>query len=427
MPAEKINKVFYNFFSLGIVQVTTSLLQLLIIPYVIIKIGIDGFGIVSVAQVVMLCLSALTEYGFAQTATREISIHRNDRLVISKIFYRVVFSRIFLCGFAFGLLLILTLVVPLFRHHRLLYLSGFVFVIGQSVLINWFFAGLERMRLMAITILIARLIFVVLVFLFIRGKEDGIFYLFFLGLGNFVMGLVSIFLVIKQHGLQFIRPEVEDIKNDLKKGWQITATNFLNNSCQYSNVFILRLFTDDLTAGYYSVAERIFLTLRQLPGVFSQTIYPQVCLIVANGKEAVISYFKKIYLPFLALLSAGCFLLFVLAPWIIYFFVHQENRNSSFLLRLFAIVLLIVCLGIPATLTLLAADERKRYFKTYALAAVLNVLLNLCLAGFFQSQGTAVAILLTELFITTGLTWEWQKLNLFTGDQPLPGAGSYEN
>jgi PST family polysaccharide transporter len=417
MPGEKNNNIFYNFFSLGIVQVITSLLQLVVIPYVIAKIGIDGFGIVSVAQVVMFYLSALTEFGFAQTATREISIHRNDRLMISAIFFRVVFSKIFLCGLAFILLLILITVVPVFRHYRLLYLSGFVFVIGQSVLINWFFTGLEEMRLMAVITLIARLIFVVLVFLFIRTEKDGVLYLFFLGLGNFVLGLISIFLVIQRYKLLFIRPGTSAIKEELIKGWQITVTNLANNICQYSNIFILRFFTDDFTTGYYSVAERVFLTLRQLVGVFSQTIYPRLCLVVSDGKEAVVSYFKKIYLPFLVLLSGGCLLLFILAPWIIYFFIHQENGHSSFLLRVFAIVLVIVCLNIPATLTLLATDERKKYFAVYALVAIVNVFMNLLLAGFFQSTGTVVTILLTELFITIGVTWQVKRLGLSGKDQ----------
>jgi len=47
MPDEKKNRLLYNFFSLGIVQVITSLLQLIIIPYVITKIGVEGFGAVA--------------------------------------------------------------------------------------------------------------------------------------------------------------------------------------------------------------------------------------------------------------------------------------------------------------------------------------------------------------------------------------------
>ena len=89
MPDEKKNKLLYNFFSLGFVQATTSLLQLIVIPFVIAKIGVDGFGVVAVAQVVMFYLSSITEYGFSQTATREVSIHHDDVPVISKIFFQI--------------------------------------------------------------------------------------------------------------------------------------------------------------------------------------------------------------------------------------------------------------------------------------------------------------------------------------------------
>ena len=413
MPGEGKNKLVYNFFSLGIVQAITSLLQLIVIPYVISKVGVDGFGIIAVAQVVMFYLSAVTEYGFSQTATREISIQRDDRLLISKIFFRVIFSKLILCAISFVLLLILFVFVPVFRLHNLIYLAGFMFVIGQSVLINWFFTGIEKMQLMAVTTLIARVIFVALVFLFIKSKNDGVLYLFFLGAGNFIIGLFSIFLMVKRFSLLFYMPTIKDIADELRKGWQITATNLSNNICQYSNIFILRFFTNDLVTGYYSIAERIFLTLRQMLAVFSQSVYPQVCLLTGKGRNAIISYFKKNYVPFLGILSVGCVFLFILAPWILYFFIGHENRQSVLLLRIFSVVLVIACLNIPATLILLATDQRKSYFKVYTTGVVINVLLNMVLAYYWQATGTAIAISITELFILTGLSREVLKLNAF--------------
>jgi PST family polysaccharide transporter len=413
MPGEKKNKLLYNFFSLGMVQAITSLLQLIVIPYVIEKIGVDGFGIVAVAQVVMFYLSAITEYGFNQTATREISIQREDHLAISGIFFRVIFSRLLLCVISFLLLLFLLLVVPVFRLHSFLYFTGFLFVVGQSVLINWFFTGVETMTLMAVIMLVARILFVLPVFIFVKSKQDDVLYLFFLGGGNFIMGLFSIFLVIRRYNLLFLMPSVKDVREELRKGWQITATNLSNNICQYSNIFILRLFTNDLATGYYGIAERIFLTLRQMLAVFSQAVYPQVCLLVNKGKVVMTTYFKKNYIPFLSLVSAGSMLLFALAPWILYFFIGHEYANSVLLLRFFSVTLVIACLNIPATLVLLATDQQKSYFKVYTAGVVLNVVLNLLLAYYRQAIGTVTAILLTETFILAGLTWELSRFDLF--------------
>ncbi|MCW3117144.1 MAG: flippase, partial [Chitinophagaceae bacterium] len=368
MPHGEKNKLLYNFFSLGIVQAVTSLLQLIVIPYVISKIGVEGFGVVAVAQVVMFYLSAFTEYGFSQTATRDISIHRDDPMMISGIFFRVILSKLILCIFSFIILIVLTGLVPVFRLHLLLYLVGFVFVSGQTVLINWFFQGMEKMQLMAFISLIARLIFVILVFLFIKSRKDDVLYLFFLGLGNFVMGLISIFLVFWKYNLQFIMPGRREILNEFRKGWQIMASNLSNNICQYANIFILRFFTNDLLTGYYSIAERIFLTLRQMLGVFSQTVYPSICRLMETGKDNIISYFRKVYVPFFIAIFCGCILLFILAPWVLYFFIGHESADTVTLLRVFAAVLVIACLNIPATLVLLAMDRRQSYFKVYTIA-----------------------------------------------------------
>lgn len=137
LPAK--NKLLYNFFSLGAVQAISSLIQLIVIPHVISKIGVDGYGIIAVAQVVMFYLAAFTDYGFNQTATRDIALYKTDHTRVSEVFFSVLFSKLLLCIVAFILLLILMFVIPLFRAHFLLYCMAFAFVVGQSLLINWFF------------------------------------------------------------------------------------------------------------------------------------------------------------------------------------------------------------------------------------------------------------------------------------------------
>jgi PST family polysaccharide transporter len=418
MLTEKKNKLSYNFFSLSIVQVINSMLQLLVIPYVIRIIGADGFGVVAVAQVVMFYLSVFTEYGFSQTATREIALNRADKTKVSRIYFRVLFSKIILCGFAFVLLLILLATIPFFRAHALLYLMGFVFVAGQSVLATWFFQGIEKMEFIAFATLIARILFVLFVFLFIKNKSDDFLFLFFLGIGNFIAGIISIFLALRIFKLKYLKPSLADIVQELKEGWHITVTNLSNNTCQYANVFILRIFTNDLLVGYYSIAERIFFTIKQMLGIFSQSIYPRVCQLVQNvrltgsfgqGKRQVISFFRQIYIPFFGLVIAGVIVLFVFSRQILSFFMGNDYGNAVFLLHIFLIVSIAACLNIPATLVLLALDRKKNYFRIYTLAAVLNIVINIILVNFFNAAGTVIAVLITELFIMVGLAFEMYR------------------
>src|ERR1043166_5789302 len=189
MANSQRNNLIYNFSSLSFIQIANFLLSLIVIPHVIRNVGADGFGVIAVAQVVMFYLAAFTDYGFNQTATKDIAVNKSDNQKVSRIFFTVLASKIIVCLLAFVLLMILVLIVPFFSNHFKLYLLAFAFVIGQTFLVTWFYQGIEKMHYIAITSLIARLIFVALVFIFIRNRQDNSLFLFFMGLGNVVAGL----------------------------------------------------------------------------------------------------------------------------------------------------------------------------------------------------------------------------------------------
>ena len=307
-------KLFSNFIALGIVQGTNFLLPLLIMPYVISKIGADGFGVVAVAQVLMIYLSSISDYGFNLTATRDISLCKNDDAKLAKIFFTVLATRLIITSFLLILLFIAIVLIPVLKQQGVLYLTGFTYVIGQALLVSWFFQGREKMHYITLSTLISRLVFVILVLLFMHRKEDSSFFLLFLGAGNIIAGLFSIFLAIRKFNIRFAKPVWADIKSELKGGWQITISNLSINTYMYSSIFILRIFTNDMIVGYYSIAERIFFAARQVLSVFSQVVYPHICQLTHQGRDVANRFFEKIYLPFLLLILGGSAILFIFSP-----------------------------------------------------------------------------------------------------------------
>jgi len=407
-------KLLSNFIALGIIQGANFVLPVLVMPFVIPKIGADLFGVVSVAQVVMIFLSTISDYGFNLTATRDIAFYKDDKEKISRIFSNVLASKFMICALTFILLLILIPVIPVLKNHYALYLLGFVYVIGQSALVGWFFQGMEKMQYITISTLVARVLFVVLVFIFIREKSDYIYFLFFLGIGNIIAGVFSIFLAFRIFKLDLYSPKWIDIKHELKEGWHITVSNLSINTYQYINILVLRLFTNDLVVGYYSIAERIFFAMRQVLGIFSQVVYPHICQLTRKSKEESTRFFKQFYLPFLILLLLGCIAVFILSPYIIQIFLGRTEDLPVLLLRILSFVPVVVCLNIPAYQVLLAFDLKKSYFKILVSAMIVSLIANLVFCFSWGAVGTAVSIIVTELFVTSGLNWELYK-NKLTG------------
>jgi PST family polysaccharide transporter len=405
-------RLFSNFLALSILQGANFLLPVLVMPFVIKRIGADGYGVVAVAQVVILIFVTIADYGFNLTATRSIALHREDTLKNARLFYTVLACKMFICLVLLGVLLLLVTCVPFFKPHIELYLLGFTYVIGQSLLVSWFFQGVEKMKYITIFALMARLLFVLLVIVFIKQKEDNRYFIFYMGMGSIAAGIFSIFQAIRMCKLPFVRPSWGDIVHELKDGWPVMLSNISINTFLSINVFILRMFTNDLTAGYYSVAEKIFIAMRQIPVLYAQVIYPPLCQLVQKGKRETSRFFKSVYVPFLLLVLVACIGLFVFSSFIISLFLGNQSELSVLLLRMFAIGPVIVCLHIPASQLLMAFNNKKTYLRVLSKGTIINIACNLLLVNICGAVGTAISLLLTELFITVAFNRELYRHHL---------------
>lgn len=403
MDRNSKSRLWENFTALGIVQVTNFILPLIVIPYVIKVIGAEGFGIVSIAQVIMMFLSNVADYGFNLTATREISLSKGDTVTISRVFFNVVFTRLAICCVLFGLLLAVFAAVPQWQPYTRLYLLSFVTVPAQCLLMHWLFQGMERMKLVMYISLLARVIFVVLVFSFIHVPEDKDFFIFFTGVGNLFAGLLSICVAFIIFKIRLYFPTLQTILKELKEGWHIMISNLSGSIFMYTNIVILGVFASKEVVGYYSVAEKIVLAARQPLSVYFQVIYPQVMQLAQNGSKAVHQFFRKNYLPFLTVVGLGCIVLLLFPEFIISIFLRGDQATVPVYLRIMSFVPLIVCLNIPAYQLLLAHNEKKLLLRIFFTGSLVNILLNYFLATRLGAIGTSCTVLLTELMITTAL------------------------
>lgn len=396
-------RILRNFMALGIVQGSNFLIPLVVMPYVIGQVGADGFGEIALAQVIMTFFITVSDYGFNLIATREVALHKADARLISKIFFSVLATRFLICLLLFVLLLAGILCIPFLRTHSTLYLLSFVTVVGQTFLVNWLFQGIEQMKFITYITLLARVIFVVLVFLFIKDREDSIYFIFFTGVGNLLAGLLSILFAFRLLRLQVLWPTIAEVRKELKEGWHIMVSNLSVSIYMYVNVLILRILTNDTVVGYYSIADKIIVAARQLLGVYFQAIYPQVCQLAIKSKQELHFFLRKNYVWFLlCMLAGGIILLFFPEP-IVSFFVKTNQEIPSLYLRVMSFVPFIVCLNIPAYQVLLAYNRKELLLKIFFIGTIVNAILNLLLVNKLEALGTSYVVLITESFITLGL------------------------
>jgi len=397
--------VFKNFFALSILQGTNFLIPLILMPYLNQTIGIDKFGVVTLIQVVMLFLGILTDYGFNLSATREISIHKNEPIKINEIFSTVMCTKLILCAFSFILLLLLLFIFPSLQKDFLAYLLGFLIVLGQTLLPVWFFQGFQQMEFITYLNLISKIIFTSLIFIFVQNPNDYPFVLIFIGLGNVASGLLGILIVLKKFKINFIfsKKICLGIFFELKEGWNLFVGNFSISINNNSNILILSFFVNELTLGYYINAEKIVFAAWQILGIFSQAIYPKICNLATVSMDKIFKFYRLVFIPFIVLVFLGCIILYLYANEIIQIFVKKTESPSVPLLRILSFLPFIVGLNIPAYQILLAYNFKKLTMLVFLGGIIVSLISNFVLSYYLGTSGTCISLLLTQFYITSVL------------------------
>ncbi len=372
-------------------------------PYLVIHIGYDGYGIVGFVNAVMIYFASFTDYGFTVSATRDLAINKDNPKLVSAIFSRVLSTKFLLLLVAGLILFPLIRIVPQFQEEPLAFALGYFIVMGQAVLPVWFFQGMEKMKYITYLNLGAKIVFTALIFIFVKDREDYPLVLLFYGLGNFISGILGLVLAVKQFKLQFIRPKISEIKEELLQGWHLFLANFSIVSYMNSNIFILGLFASNMVLGYFSIAEKIVMAMRQVLTIFHQATYPHVCQLVIQGKSKVLQFYKQVFLSFTALFFIFSVLVYAFATEIIMLLADEAEPEIVFLLRLMCFVPFVVALNIPAYQSLLANKFEKSATFILVVGSVLNVGINLYLAPSLFAIGTAYSVIATEIFISLAL------------------------
>ncbi|MHA1381597.1 MAG: oligosaccharide flippase family protein, partial [Candidatus Helarchaeota archaeon] len=219
LPEKKV--LAENFASLSLLQVANYILPLVTLPYLVRVLGPAKYGLIAFAQVFIQYFIILIGYGFELSATREISINREDKDKVSEIFSSVIAVKITLMVISFLVLSSLIFTIPKFKNDWLIYFFTFGMVVGQTLFPVWFFQGMERMKYITFLNITAKLIFTVSIFIFIRKMQHYIYVPLINSFGFLIAGVLGLWIVHKDFKVKFILPNFKSIKHQLKEGWHI--------------------------------------------------------------------------------------------------------------------------------------------------------------------------------------------------------------
>ncbi|GGN37366.1 MULTISPECIES: flippase [Marinomonas] len=385
---------------LALMQAANTFLPLLTLPFLVRVLGVELFGQLAFVTAFMYYFVVLADYGFNLTATRDISIHRDDGNRINHIYSNVMVIKSLLLIVGFFCSLTCVLLVPSFFEYWPLYLASFVVVVCQALFPVWFFQGMEAMKYVSYLSVSAKVVLTAGVFIFISGPEDYLWVPVLTALGFFLSVLVALYLIHVKYQVSFQWPPLAEIRQSLVEGWFVFLSQMKITLFSSSNIVILGMMVGPVAVGYYVAAEKIMRTLALAQTPITSALFPLIAKKMATDKVAAITKLKKIaYMGsvlYLCLLGSVYFF----SDSIITLFYGEEMQASTWVLKVMLIIPLFIFLNnIFGTQILLNTGREKSFFYILLAAAVLSLVLCVTLTYFFSYQGTTIALLVTEIFI----------------------------
>jgi len=290
---EEKKRLLSNFFSLSVLQVFTYILPLLTLPYLVRVLGVDKFGLVMFAQAFLMFFNVLVDYGFNLSATREISIHRNDSKKVTEIFSSVMSIKVILLIVSFIALTVLVFSFERFSSDLELYYLSFLVIVGNAMFPIWYFQGMERMKYITIVNIASRLMFTVLIFVIVHVPSDYIYVPLLNGLGSVAGGVISLYIIFYKFKQRFRFKGVK-IKAYIKNGFHVFLSILSSTVLSATPILLIGAYIGFTMAGYYSAFEKVISAVKSFFYIVNQTFFPRLSKVFSEAKGEYLVLWKKL-------------------------------------------------------------------------------------------------------------------------------------
>lgn len=417
IQANRLPSLHGNVLALGMVQVSNYVIPLLTIPFLTRVLGVESFGKVVFAQVLMTYALLIVDFGFSWSATRQVSANRADTAYINIIFCRTWMAQWILLLICVTLLFIIIYSFKGLWVDAWLYAAAFLSVLGNLLFPVWFLQGLERLKLVAFIQLIIRIFGVVLVFIFVSQPQHYIRFFLITGIVSVLGGILVIFWINQKQLVKWKTPKWLEVSATLKNGASMFGSRL--SISLYTNLvpLALGLMAGPVALALYNVADKLRSAGQGIMGPIAQAIFPRMSHLVTTDKSAAFSLIKISVALTMAVGGSASLSLWFFADMLVLLLGGQDFAEAAIILRWLAPLPLVIGLSNIFGVQVMVPKMIIKPFNFIILsAALIGSTLIWPMTIWYGAIGAAQTILIIELFVTAAMAiFLWNKGYLAKG------------
>ena len=416
----KSNFIF-NFIS----QILALIIPLATSPYLARVLGVEITGQISFSTSIITYFTLASNFGFTTYGQREIAKWQDDKEKRSEVYWEIFLIRTLFTIVSLGVLLGIIFANVFDEKYKTFLLIQTITVFACCVDPSFYYQGMEEFKLIAIRTIVVRVIGLILIFSFVKTKDDAWIYVLFNSGATLLSNLAMWPLIFKQ-------TKMVKIKNlRIWRHFVPALLIFLPNlavtiySVLDKTMIGLIAVNPDYENGCYEKAYQLNSIMLLVVTLVSSVMIPRNAHDYAVGdtkslNEHIKFSFDYTWLTGLPLIIGCSVLCYSLSSW----FLGDGYEEVPILLQIMSVRFIAAGIGVVVGDQLFIAIGKEKYCTiATSIGAVFNFSLNFIFIKFWGATGAAITTACTEVLVATiniciALKKKYISFNAFISGMP---------
>lgn len=357
--------------SLGLAGVN-YLFPLVVYMHVSRTLGVSGIGLVGFIDSITVYFILFSMMGVSMLGMREVA--KGSRL--SSTFWSILTLHAFFTLIVLAAMIAATFAVPELRANSRFMCIGMCKLVFNVLLVEWFYAGMERFRFIALRTILVKCVYLVAVFIFVRRQDDTLTYYML------TMLVVAATAAVNMRCARRIAP-LSDCHDLFKTMQTYISPFFLIGFYALASASTVNLCmawigfqAGDEAAGIFSTASRIVIMVIALFRAYNDVVAARASILWNKGQISAFRSLSRRSIIITATASVTMAItLWFLAPLAIEFMSGSEFELAASPLRTAALFIVPVTIGRLITEQVIIPSGQNRISALSAAAGLLTCIL----------------------------------------------------
>lgn len=372
--------LFKNSIYKALLSLANIVIPIIIGPYITKLLDVELYGAYNKVYAEFQIFLIFATFGIYTFGVREISKIRNDEKKVANLF-----TNLFVLGvitnLAVAVIYVLYSIISSNGITTQIYMVFIIQIIANVFYIEFLNEALENYRFITIKTLVVKILYLLLLLVFVKKPQDIIIYAVVVSFIVFLNNIIS-FIYVKRK-IKFDFKNVKILKYIKPLFLVVILTNVEILYSQLDRI-MLGKFVSDVSVTEYYIPYYLISMLASIPYAIINVSIPRLSYVAkAEGKESYEKTLKTSISSLLLIIIPMCMGVAVLSKEVIYLYAGDKYQNISSTLVLACIIRIIISIeSVLTNLVLYVNDKEKVIVRFSFIYGVANLVMNSLLVIF---------------------------------------------